>query len=58
MTNRLRTKFIQYDTHGNLYCYKCKNTSQKQNLTQTMISAIGLETLKIKDVKNVKNYNI
>ena len=24
MTNRLRTKFIQYDTHGNLYCYKCK----------------------------------
>lgn len=26
-----------------------KNTSQKQNLTQTMISAIGLETLKIKE---------
>ena len=35
-----------------------KNTSQKQNLTQTMISAIGFETLKIKDIKNVKNYNI
>lgn len=24
MEKRLRTKFIQYDTDGNLYCYKCK----------------------------------
>ena len=35
-----------------------KNISQKQNLTQTTISVIGLETLKIKDANNVKNYNI
>ena len=31
-----------------------KNISQKQNLTQTTISVIGLETLKIKDANNVK----
>ena len=23
MDRRIRTKFIQYDSNGNLYCYKC-----------------------------------
>ncbi len=52
--NRVRTKFIQEDIKGNLYCYKCENYKNKEEYDLTNLQSCHFRYFRDRRCKECK----